>query len=150
MVSDLRIRWSRLMLPAVLAAAAAVSLSAQGAAKPSDVLGTVRLSRATMADGQALAAGTYSVRVSDAAVTPAAGESAGSEKWVEFVQGGTVKGREIASVLVGPAVKEVAKGTPPASGQSRVEMLAGNEYLRVWINHGGTNYLVHLAVAPRK
>src|SRR5690348_10508123 len=152
MVSDLRIRWSRLMLPAALAAAAAVSLSAQGAmaSKSSDVLATVRLSRPTMADGQALAAGTYAVRVSDAAVTPAAGESPDSEKWVEFVQAGTVKGREIASVLVGPAVKEVAKGAPPAAGHARVELLNGNQYLRVWINHGGTNYLVHLAVAPGK
>lgn len=150
MVSDLRVRWSRLMAPIALAAAAAVSLSAQGmsASKSGDVLGMVRLSRPTVADGQALAAGTYSVRVSDAAVTPAAGESPNGEKWVEFVQAGAVKGRELASVLVGPAVKEVAKEAPPAAGQSRVEMLAGNQYLRVWINHGGTNYLVHLAVAP--
>lgn len=152
MVSDLRLRWSRLMLPVTLVAAAAVSLSAQGsmAAKSSDVLGTVRLTRATIADGQTLPAGTYAVRASDAAVTPAAGESPNSEKWVEFTQAGTVKGRELASVLVGPAVKEVAKEAPPAAGQSRVEMLAGGEYLRVWINHGGTNYLVHLAVASGK
>jgi hypothetical protein len=145
-------RWSRVLAPAVFVAAAAVSLAAQGAttSSSSDILGTVRLSRATMADGQTLAAGTYAVRVSDAAVKPAAGESADSEKWVEFVQAGAVKGREIASVLVGPAVREVAKEAPPAAGKSRVEMLNGNQYLRVWINHGGTNYLVHLALAPGK
>jgi hypothetical protein len=26
-------------------------------------------------------------------------------------------------------------------------MLKGNDYLRVWINRGGTHYLVHFAVA---
>jgi hypothetical protein len=139
------------MLPAAMVAAAAVGLAAQAStsSKPADMLGSVHLSHATMADGQTLAPGTYSVRVSDAAVTPAAGESPDSECWVEFLQAGTVKGRELASVLKGPAVKEVAKEAPPAAGHARVEMLAGDQYVRVWINHAGTNYLVHLALAGK-
>jgi hypothetical protein len=28
-----------------------------------------------------------------------------------------------------------------------VQILRGNEYLRVWINQGGTHYLIHFAVA---
>jgi hypothetical protein len=32
-------------------------------------------------------------------------------------------------------------------GSSRVEMLKGGEYLRVWVNRGGHNYLLHLPPA---
>jgi len=28
-----------------------------------------------------------------------------------------------------------------------VDMLKGNDYVRVWINHSGMNYLVHLPPA---
>jgi len=35
---------------------------------------------------------------------------------------------------------------PPAPGGSKVELLKGNVYLRVWINRGGTHYLIHLPV----
>jgi hypothetical protein len=90
------------------------------------------------------------VRLSDTTVTPVAGQSPDGAVWVEFVQAGAVKGRELATVLTGPAVKQVAKENPPAVGQARVELLLGAQYLRVWINHGGTNYLVHLAVASAK
>jgi hypothetical protein len=34
----------------------------------------------------------------------------------------------------------------PASGTSKTELLKGNDYLRIWVNHGGTHYLVHLAL----
>ena len=33
---------------------------------------------------------------------------------------------------------------PPPSGGSKVQMLKGNDYIRVWINRGGTHYLMHL------
>jgi hypothetical protein len=147
MVLDPRALMSRLAVVAAFVSAVVLVHAAPRVADPA--LGSVRLSRATTADGQPLAAGTYSVRVSDTAVTPVAGQSPDGAVWLEFVQAGTVKGRELATVLVGPAVKQVAKEAPPVSGSSRVEMLAGGQYLRVWINHGGTNYLVHLAVAPK-
>jgi hypothetical protein len=67
--------------------------------------------------------------------------------WVEFVQGGQVRGKELASVVKGEAVAAVVADAPPASGSSKVQMLKGNDYLRVWINRGGTHYLVHFAVA---
>ena len=41
----------------------------------------------------------------------------------------------------------IAKGAAPASGSSKVELLRGNDYLRVWVNRGGTHYLVHLVAA---
>lgn len=120
------------------------------ATMPGASLATVRLPRAAMADGQALAAGTYAVRLSDAPVSPVVGQSPEGSCWVEFVQSGAVKGRELATVLTGPALKQVAKGTPPAAGQARVELLAGSSYLRVWINHAGTNYLVHLPLSSAR
>jgi len=117
------------------------------ATMPGASLATVRLPRTAMADGQALAAGTYAVRLSETPVTPVVGQSPDGTCWVEFVQSGAVKGRELATVLTGSAVKQVAKEAPPAAGHARVEMLAGAAYLRVWINHAGTNYLVHLPVS---
>lgn len=108
-------------------------------------LGTVRIPKTVIADGQPLPAGTYAVRLSDESVTPVVGQG-GSEHWVEFVQRGEVKGRELSSVVEPAAVSAVAKGTPPKPGTSRVQMLRSGEYLRLWFNRGGTNYLVHLGV----
>jgi hypothetical protein len=147
------IRTSRSVLLRVVTAITCVVTPAgilAQATMPGASLATVRLPRASMADGQALAAGTYAVRLSDAAVQPVVGQSPDGACWVEFVQSGAVKGRELATVLAGPAVKQVAKEAPPAAGQARVEMLAGAAYLRVWINHAGTNYLVHLPVSPAR
>jgi hypothetical protein len=80
-------------------------------------------------------------------VTSVVGESADSEKWVEFVQGGQVKGKELATVVTGADVKTISKEKAPAAGTARVDMLKGADYLRVWINHGGTHYLIHLTLA---
>ena len=49
--------------------------------------------------------------------------------------------------LVSCEIKNVAKGSGPAAGSSKVELLNGNDYLRVWVNRGGTHYLVHLVAA---
>jgi hypothetical protein len=38
---------------------------------------------------------------------------------------------------------------PPASGTARVHTLKGGEYLRVWVNSGGTHYLVHLSTGGK-
>jgi hypothetical protein len=32
----------------------------------------------------------------------------------------------------------------PAPGSAKVELLKRSDYLRVWINRTGTNYLIHL------
>lgn len=118
------------------------------AAQDGETLGSVRLPRGVMANGQPLAPGTYTARLSNEVVTRVVGQPADSTRWVEFVQAGQVRGRELATV-VGPAdVKAVAKGTPPAPGTARVQLLRGGEYLRVWLNRSGTQYLIHLSVAP--
>lgn len=133
----------------VLAGAMAVMvwMSTGVAAQSATTLGTVRLARGVMADGKVLPAGSYSLRVSADPVTSVVGQAAENAKWVEFVQGGAVKGRELASVVPQAEVAQVVKGKGPASGSAKVELLKGGEYLRVWANRGGTHYLVHLVVS---
>jgi hypothetical protein len=138
---------------AVLAALVAVSVTVTGAqtgaTKKPTSLGTVNISKNVMADGKALAAGSYTLRVSDEMPAKVVGQSADESRWIEFVQGGTVKGREMATVLSKDALKAMAKkGGSTAPGTVRVEMLAGGDnYMRVWVNHGGVQYLIHLTAA---
>jgi hypothetical protein len=109
------------------------------------VLGTVRLPRAVTADGKPLAGGTYQVRLTAQEAKPqAVGASQNIERWAEFVQKGTVKGREVVSIVPESEVKNVVKDAPPRPGASKVQVLKGNEYVRVWINKGGNHYLIHL------
>jgi len=141
---------TRLYVLATLAAVAVLGLlparlHAQAAKEQS--LGSVTLSKKVMANGQPLAAGTYTVRLSNDNVTSVVGQSPDAEKWVEFVQGGQVKGKELATVVTGPDAKTVLKGKAPAAGTAKVEELKGADYVRVWINKGGSTYLIHLTLA---
>jgi hypothetical protein len=120
------------------------ALSAQTAGTS---LGSVTLNKKVMADGQPLAPGTYQVRLTGDIPKPAAGQSPDAERYVEFVRGGKVVGREVATLVASAEVGPIAKGDkPPASGGNKVELLKGNVYLRVWINRGGTHYFIHLPV----
>ena len=111
-------------------------------------LGTVRLPRGVTADGKPLAAGSYQVKVTTQQAAPeAVGTTEALERWVELSQGKTVKGREVVSIVPQAEIKMVVKDAPPASGGSKVQMLRGNDYLRVWINKGGNHYLIHFPVA---
>jgi hypothetical protein len=111
-------------------------------------LGTVRIPRAVTADGKPLPAGSYQVRLTAKASAPVAvGQTEQLERWVELVRGKEVVGREVVSIVPQAEIKEVVKDTPPASGQAKVQMLRGNDYLRVWINRGGNHYLMHFPVA---
>jgi hypothetical protein len=121
--------------------------SAQSAPEAGTALGTVTISRAVMADGQRLAAGSYEVRLTADAPEPAAGQTPGAERFVEFVRDGNVMGREVATVVLPADVQEVLEGRGPGLGSSLVDTLSGGEYLRVWLNHGGTHYIVHLPPA---
>ncbi len=137
---------------AVLAGLIAVGVAMVGAqgsapAKKSAALGSVRIARSFMADGKRLTAGTYALRVSDEMPKAVVGQSADESRWVEFTQGGAVKGREMATVLSKDALKAMKKGGSAAPGTAKVEMLKGDDYMRVWVNHGGTQYLIHLTTA---
>jgi hypothetical protein len=108
-------------------------------------LGSVTLNKKVMADGQLLAPGTYQVRLTADIPKPGVGQSPDAERYVEFVRGGKVVGREVATLVTAADVGQIAKGDkPPAQGGSKVELLKGNDYLRVWINRGGTHYFIHL------
>jgi hypothetical protein len=124
--------------------ALAIALPGGALAQTADVLGTVRLSSKVTANGQPLEPGTYTLRLSSEPVRSVSGQAPDSAKWVEFVQSGQVKGRELATVVAAPDAKTVAKRTPPAEGRPMVHTLRGAEYVRVWVNRGGTQYLIHL------
>jgi hypothetical protein len=111
-------------------------------------LGTVRLPKAVTADGKPLAAGSYTVKLTPQQAAPeAVGTTEALERWVELGQGKEVKGREVVSIVPQSEIKMVVKDTPPAPGTSKVQILRGNEYLRVWFNRGGTHYLIHFPLA---
>ena len=119
---------------------------AANAATSAMTLGSVHIPTGVKADGKDLPAGTYTVRLTaDEAKPDAKGASETLERWVEFVKGGKVAGREVVSIVPANEAKLVQKDTPPPSGGSKVQMLKGGDYTRVWINKGGTYYLVHLA-----
>ena len=140
-------RVNRLIKVAGAAVVAALCLPVALGAQTAQSLGSITLAKSVIADGQPLAAGTYTLRLSADTAAAVVGQPAGSERWVEFVQGGKVKGRELASVVSAADVKAVAKMPPPAAGSAKVQMLKGDEYVRVWVNRGGQNYLVHLTAA---
>jgi hypothetical protein len=110
------------------------------------VLGSVTLNRKVLADGQPMAAGTYQVRLSSDPVKQVVGESPDAERYVEFVRAGKVLGREVATVIPNSDMSTMKYGRPPVNS-SKVESLRGGDYLRIWINKGGNNYLIHLPPA---
>jgi hypothetical protein len=110
-------------------------------------LGSVRIPRDVKADGQALAAGTYQIRVTETPATPPApGQTPQYERWAEFLRGGKVVGREVVTVVPAADIKQVAEVTPPAPGGARTEVLKGGDYLRLWLNRGGNHYLIHFNI----
>ena len=127
----------------VMTVGGAALLAAQA---PATALATARIPAGVSANGQPLPAGTYTLRVSPAPVSPVVGQGPDAARWVEFLQAGEVKGRELASVVSPADVKAVAKRTPPAEGRALVQALRGADYVRIWVNQAGTQYLVHLSV----
>ena len=108
------------------------------------VLGTARIPRGVMADGKPLPAGSYQVRVTAQEARPeAVGTTEPLERWAEFLQKGTSKGREVVIIVPQSELKMVVKDAPPRPGAPKVQMLRGNEYLRVWFNKDGNHYLIY-------
>jgi hypothetical protein len=111
-------------------------------------LGVVHFGKSVKADGKALPAGTYQVRLTAQEASPdAKGETASLERWVEFVQKGQVKGREVVTIVPQSEIALVEKDSPPHANTAKVELLKGGNYMRLWINKGGNQYLVHFPVA---
>jgi hypothetical protein len=141
---------------ALLAGSAAVQAQQKPAAQAPTgevALGTITLPRAVTADGKPLPSGRYTLRLTPQAAQPTVpGQLPDLNRWVEFLQGGQVKGREVVSIVPDSEVSQTVPGPDlepgkaPRSG-TRVEMLKGNEYLRVWISRNGIQYLIHLVPA---
>jgi hypothetical protein len=108
--------------------------------RPAVILGTVTLPKRLMAD----APGTYQVRLTNDEPKSAVGQSPGLERYVEFLRGGKVVGREVATVIFEGDISTVAKGRRPGNNSSMVQMLKGGDYWRVWINKDGKNYIINL------
>jgi hypothetical protein len=122
-----------------------ISVSAQFAPPAAGAsLGTVTLNRRVMADGKPLAPGTYQVRVTGETPKPGVGQSPDGERYIEFMRGGKVVAREVATVVPASEIAQIAKGARPPTGGARVELLKGNDYVRVWINRGGANYIINM------
>jgi len=132
----------------ILAAALTISLVAPiasvSAQSKGTSLGSVTINHKVKADGQPLAAGTYQLRLTDEVAKPGVGQSPDAERYVEFVKGGKVVAREVATVVSDADVKTIVKGPSPAKGGSRVDVLKGNDYVRVWVNRAGNNYIINL------
>jgi hypothetical protein len=143
------------MLAGVLLAGTAVGAQPKPAAVPATdtVLGTVTIPRGVTADGKPLARGAYTVRLTAQAAQPTvAGQLPDLNRWVEFVQGGQVKGREVVSIIPAEEVQQTQQGPDLDNGHAprsaiRVQALKGGEYLRVWIARQGIHYLIHLPFA---
>ena len=132
------------LVGALVGAFAASTVFAQSG---TTALGTVHIAKKVMADGKPLPVGTYLVRLTTDEPKPATGQSPSAERYVEFVKGGTVAGREVATIISAEDIGKIAKGRKPKSNSSVVEMLKGGEYWRVWINKGNTNYLINMPPA---
>ena len=145
-------RWLVGILTGVMLSGSAMMAQQKPAAVPTGevVLGSVTLPRAVTADGKPLAKGTYTVRLTAQAAQPTvAGQLPDLNRWVEFVQGGKVAGREVVSIIPPDEVGQTVQGPDLETGKApkaaiKVQMLKGNEYLRVWISRAGTQYLIHL------
>jgi hypothetical protein len=143
----MKVRW---LVAFLLAAFTGVAAAQQGQVPTTETaLGSVRIPRAVKADGKDLKAGTYQVRLTAQDASPTV-PGIKMERWVEFVQGGKVAGREVVSIVPGSEVKDLQPGpdAPPSTrAVSKVEMLKGNDYLRVWISRAGVIYLIHMPPA---
>jgi hypothetical protein len=107
-------------------------------------LGSVHIPKSVKADGKPLAPGTYQVRLTPQSATPPAkGQTASLERWVEFMKGGKVAGREVVTIIPQAEISQVQKDAPPRANSSKIETLKGGDYVRLWINKGGNHYLVH-------
>ena len=127
---------------AAVAIIAVGSLHAQTSTSTAN-LGTARIPSAVTADGKTLPAGTYQVRLTTVTPPKVIGQTVEETRWIEFMQGSTVAGREVATVVSNAVIEEI-KDRPAPGGAVAVQTLKGGDYLRVWLKHSGTNYLIHL------
>jgi hypothetical protein len=109
-----------------------------------NILATVRIPTAVLANGEPLLPGTYELRLTEQRPTPSPGQSLEARQWVEFVAKGKVVAREVAEVLRDNDLPAVGASSVPARSGTRVEMLKGEEFLRVSVKREHERYLIYL------
>jgi hypothetical protein len=127
------------------------TLDAQSAQDRSgiDFLGTASIEQPVLANGQPLAPGRYEVQLTNEWLDPLeSGEQEGMQ-WAEFRAEGRTAGREAALVIPMGAIDAISEWHPEP-GATRVDVLKSGEFVRVWANRAGANYLIHLPVQPLK
>jgi hypothetical protein len=134
-----------LTLTAALTLALGASVGAQATTTSTANLGTVRIAQSVTANGQPLPSGSYQVRLTTEAPSKVVGQTVAETRWVEFVRGTTVAGREVATLISATDMRTMAK-MPRKGGAVRIETLKGGDYLRLWITHSGENILIHLPI----
>ena len=126
------------------AAGAATALAAADA----DLLATVHITHAVIAGGKPLPPGKYEIRLATGGPAPLAGQSPAAQRWIEFLDGDLVAARDVAEVLGDDDVTPIGASSAPVRDGTRVEMLKGNEFLRISVKRGGERFLIHLPAAP--
>ena len=116
------------------------------ASSDTNVLATVRITTAVLADGAPLAPGTYELRLTEQRPTPEPGQPADAQQWVEFVAKGKVVAREAAEVLRDQDLPTVGASSLPVRSGTRVDLLKGGEFLRVSVKREHERYLIYLPV----
>lgn len=109
-----------------------------------NVLATVRIPTAVLANGEPLLPGTYELRLTQDRPAPSPGQSLDARQWVEFVAKGKVVAREVAEVLHDNDLPAVGASSVPARSGIRVEMLKDEEFLRVSVKREHDRYLIYL------
>jgi len=97
-----------------------------------------------LADGEPLPAGRYELRLTTQHPDAAPGADPNASCWMQFVRDGAVAGREVATVIPAAEMARIAKAPPPARNAARVDALKEGDYVRIWVNHDGTHYLLNL------
>ena len=125
---------------------AAIALASAQTLPQANVLATVRITEAVLADGRPLAPATYQVRLTDERPTPHPGQSADAQRWVEFIADGSVKAREVAEVVRDDDRPDIGASAERAAEGVRVQILKGGDFLRISVKQRGVRYLIHLPV----
>jgi hypothetical protein len=136
-----------LILVGALVSALGLAVETTLAQSGTTSLGSVTISKRVLADGKPLQPGTYQVRLTADMPKPGVGQSPEGERYVEFVRNGKVVAREVATVVSNADMATISDGRKPTPNSVKVELLKGDDFVRVWINRAGTNYLIHLPTA---
>jgi hypothetical protein len=143
-LEDLTMPHSRLI--GILTLAGTLAAGSAFAHHEPAALGTVRITQPVMAGGTVLQPGTYDVRDTGEHVMPLPGQSEDAQTRIEFIQNGTVVGRDVAEVMT-PEGGSAAVGTSGGSARIKVEALKGGDFVRLSTVRNGERLLIHLPVA---